>query len=156
MNTRLMVGIQPKEVREAIQQMYHIKAPDLDGISLVFYQQYWDVIGKDVTDAVLTTPNMGNLPSSLNHTFITLISKKKDPKKDFDYRPISLCNVLYKIIAKVLANCLKIVLPYVISKTQNAFVLNKLITDNVLVAFELMHHLQWKRRGASFTMEKER
>lgn len=64
-----------------------------------------------------------------------------------DYRPISLCNVVFRITSKVIVNRLKKIFPYIISDTKSAFVHGKLITDNVLVAFEAMHHINQKRSG---------
>lgn len=90
--------------------------------------------------------NNGFFYSDLNNTYITLIPKKKKPSRVFDYRPISLCNVLYKLIAKVLANRLRRVLPLIISPFQSAFILGRLITDNVLVAFEALHTLDRRMR----------
>ena len=78
--------------------------------------------------------------SILSHTFITLIPKVKNPERVTEFRSISLCNVIYKIISKVIANMLKPLLNSVISKTQTAFTTGRLITDNVLIAFELLHH----------------
>ena len=64
-----------------------------------------------------------------------------------DFRPISLSNVTYKLISKVLANCLKAVLPQIISENQSAFLSEQLIIDNILVAFEVMHYLEHKKEG---------
>lgn len=81
------------------------------------------------------------MPPKLNDTHICLIPKTKNPQKVTEYCPISLCNVIYRILAKVLANRLKKILPGVVSNSQSAFVPRILITDNVLVAFETMHHI---------------
>lgn len=78
---------------------------------------------------------------SVDDTFITLILKVNNLSKVGEYRPISLCNVIYKIITKVLANRLKIILPKIISSNQSAFVPDRLITDNILIAYEILHSL---------------
>lgn len=90
----------------------------------------------------------GNFPSTLNETNIVLIPKVDSPSPMRDLRPISLCNVLYKIVAKVLANRLKKLLPKCISEEQSAFVEGRSILDNVLIAFEIIHHMKCKTKGA--------
>ena len=119
-----------------------LTAPGPDGMSPIFYKLFWHIVGKDVTEVVLNALNSGFVPDSLNTTFITLIPKIKDPKKVSNFRLISLCNVVYKLIAKVLVNHLKLILPYVVSDSQSAFLSGRLITDNVLVAFETLHYLK--------------
>jgi hypothetical protein len=85
--------------------------------------------------------------SSLNDTYIVLIPKIKTLVSIIDFRPISLCNVLYKIIAKMLANRLKTVLPHTISYNQSAFISGRHITDNIIVAFEAFHTMATRLKG---------
>jgi hypothetical protein len=131
MNDNLTREFRAEEVQQAIQQMAPSKAPGPDGMPPIFYQKYWHVVGSDVTMAVLSCLNSGSLLKSINHTFITLIPKVKNPEKVTDFRPISLCNVIYKLVSKVLANRLKLILPQIVSDSQSAFVPGRLITDNV-------------------------
>ena len=96
--------------------------------------------------------NSGSLPKSLNHTFITLIPKTKNPENVTKFKPISLYNVLYKFFSKVLANRLKRVLPNIISEHQSAFLKGRLITDNILVAFETLRYMKNHNSGNSAFM----
>ena len=147
MNLRLTCPFSEHEIDTAMKQMAALKALGPDGMPLVFYQSYWHVVGSDVSTAVLSCLNSGKIPSSLNHTYVTLIPKTKNPKRVMEYRPISFCNVIYKLISKVLANRLKKVLPNVIFDTQSAFVPGRLIMNNILIAFETLHHMHNQRIG---------
>ena len=108
-------------------------------------------MGEDVTVVVLKVLNSSVVLESINSTFIALIPKVKQPRKVFDFRSISLCNVVYKLFSKVLVNRLKFFLAKAIPESQSAFFFfflsRRLISDNVLVAFEMLHYLKGKTQG---------
>ena len=127
--------------------MAHLKALGLDGMPPIFSQHYWESIGGDVVKAVVSCLNSTSIETGLNHTFITLIPKVKSPEFVTEFCPIALCNILYKLVSKVLANRLKKVLPHIISEFHSAFQLDKAISNNILVAFETLHHIKRKKIG---------
>lgn len=90
------------------------KAPGPDGAHASLYQRFWDIVGDDTIRVCLKILNNKEKMEPINKTLIALIPKTKDPKKMNEFRPISLCNVIYKIIAKVIANRLKKVLDSII------------------------------------------
>ncbi|KAM6544160.1 hypothetical protein CsatB_008607 [Cannabis sativa] len=146
-NNELLLPISEDEVRSALFQMHPDKSPGPDGMTPAFYQKHWSIVGPDVVQFVREFFDSGKFPNLINDTHIVLIPKKKNPTQMGDMRPISLCNVLYKIASKVIANRMKSVLDYAISETQSAFVSGRLISDNVMVAFEVMHYLKRKTKG---------
>ncbi|XP_023907624.1 uncharacterized protein LOC112019319 [Quercus suber] len=113
----------------------------------LFYQHFWSLSSECVTKAILDFLNCGVIPPKFNETHIVLIPKVKNPTTVSQYRPISLSNVISRLASKVLANRLKRFLPDIISENQSAFMSTRLITDNVLVAFETMHYLNHKKSG---------
>ena len=147
MNDDLARVFHEGEVRKALKQMYPLKAPGLDGMSPLFYQQFWSTCGRVVCKTVLDFLNHGISPRNFNLTHAVLVPKVKELKHVTNFRPISLCNVIYKIASKAIANRFKRIFPSIISDSQSAFVHGRLITDNVLVAFETMHHISKKKGG---------
>ena len=122
-------------------------SPGLDGMSPFFFQMYWNIVGDDVIEVVLSVLSSGHMLHKMNYTHIVLIPKINGPKHVADLRPIRLANVVFRIVSKVLANQLKQILPNVISESQSAFVPNRLITDNTTVTFEILHRMRNKRTG---------
>jgi hypothetical protein len=112
-----------------------------------FYKRFWDLIGEKVHDEALGVLNGGQMPTGGNETVIVLIPKTLKPDKLKDLRPISLCNTIYKIVAKTVACRLKPVLSEIISPSQSAFVPDRLITDNILVAYEITHYMHRRKEG---------
>ena len=104
-----------EEVKTALFQMHPSKAPGPDGMSPFFFQKFWHIVGQDVTAIVLYVLHSGRYLRKMNYAHIVLIPKKNQPKYITKYRPISLGNVVSRIISKVLANWIKPILPNVIS-----------------------------------------
>jgi hypothetical protein len=147
MNRRLLLGFSEEEIKAALFQMHPLKAPGPDGFPAVFYQRNWPTVGREVCKAVLAFLNEGRMEEGINATNLVLIPKVNSPSNPSEYRPISLCNVIYKLISKVLANRLKAILPKIVSPEQSAFVSGRLISDNILVAFETLHTMASRLSG---------
>lgn len=118
-----------------------------DGLSAMFFQRYWHIVGPKVTNAVFSFFYTDECNPDLNATQIALILKNANPKCVSDYRPISLRNVIYKIISKVLVNRLKAVMGRIISEEQSAFIQGRLIGDNILIAYKILHSMYHNRNG---------
>ncbi|KAL6227352.1 hypothetical protein ACLB2K_001311 [Fragaria x ananassa] len=142
MNEELTRVFTEEEVHRALKQMHPYKAPGPDGFSPIFYQRFWHLVGKDITKAVWCFMNSKDLMREVNETHVTLIPKVKDLEYITQLRPISLCNVIYKLGSKVLSNRLKPLLDLIIAPNQSAFVPGRQIADNSLLAFEVSHHLK--------------
>ena len=139
------------EIEDTIFQLGPHKAYGPDGIPAFFYQQYWELVKSDVVNTIQAFFHSRSLFKPLNHTFITLIPKIPFPDEVTHFRPISLCNVIYKTISKILVNRLKPFMDSLISPFQNAFIKGRKISDNILIAYEIMEILRKKKgRKGSF------
>ena len=122
--------------------MHPEKAPGPGGMTALFFQHSWHVIKDDLVDMVSNFLVSGDLDPRLNITNICMIPETERPTRMTELRPISLCNVGYKIILKVLCQLLKICLSSLISDTESAFVAGRLISDNIFIAQEMFHGLR--------------
>ncbi|PKU86575.1 Putative ribonuclease H protein [Dendrobium catenatum] len=110
-----------------------------DGFTFEFFKATWEVIGFYVSNTIKNFFSMGHLPRCAKETAIALIPKHQHATNISDYRPISLCNVFYKIIAKILANRMKCVMPHIIQKSQAGFISKRVSTDNIILANEILN-----------------
>uniref|UniRef100_A0A2N9HXB0 Reverse transcriptase domain-containing protein n=1 Tax=Fagus sylvatica TaxID=28930 RepID=A0A2N9HXB0_FAGSY len=131
-----------EEIKETLFSMSSHKSPGPDGFSPLFFKHYWCFVNKEVVEAVKNFFQSGRLLKQLNHTFIALIPKVEGAASVNQFRPISLCNVIYKLISKILASRLKTMLPKFISPWQGAFVPGRLIQDNSIIAFEVINAMK--------------
>ncbi|KAK5772462.1 hypothetical protein PVK06_048751 [Gossypium arboreum] len=122
------------------------KALGEDEFPALFYPRCWDIIGNDVSFS-LHLLNGEMEVSPINSTQIVLIPKITNPSNLTHFRPISQCNVIYKIVTKAIANKFRGVIDKCIYEARSAFVLGRLITDNVLVAYGTLYSLKQKKVG---------
>lgn len=145
MNKKLVRPFSAEEISNALFQIGLLKAPGPDGFPAPFFQWNWEILKDEVIKGVLGFFENGVLPEGINDTVIVMTPKGKDPQSLKDYRPISLCNVLYKVISKCLVNRLRPLLDEIIPETQSAFIPGRLITDNATIAFECFHKIEHSR-----------
>lgn len=143
-NISLVAPITREEVHTTVFAMHPDKAPGIDGMNPPFYQAFWSIVEQDVVKFCGDFMKNETLPDGINETPVCSILKMKKPHTMADLRPISLCNVLVRILSKFMTNRLKPCLNGIISDKQSAFTEGRLLTDNALLAFEINHYI--KRR----------
>ncbi|XP_074277892.1 uncharacterized protein LOC141601503 [Silene latifolia] len=143
MTSPLMEG----DVFRELHGMDGSKSPGPDGITPRFFQVFWPQVGHLVTSAILRFLNTGVTLNEWNITHIVLLPKVDRPELVSQYRPISLCNVIYRLASKCLANLIKQVITSLISDTQEAFVPGRLMSDSSIIAHEIMHYVNKTKKG---------
>ena len=118
------------------------KSPGIDGFQACFFQKHWSIGGQFACKMVKKVFNGGNLEGNTNCTKIVLIPKVDKPEQWSHFRPISLCNVSYKLMTKVVANRLRNIMDKVIGSMQASFVKGRHITDNIVVVQEIIHSMR--------------
>ncbi|KAL8110069.1 hypothetical protein AgCh_025974 [Apium graveolens] len=135
----LIVKVSDMDILNTLKSMKKNKSPGPDGFNVNFFLAAWDIVGPDFLKAVHFFFETGTMPHYINSTAISLIPKCSNPSQMSDFRPISCCNTLYKCISKMVASRLSLILPSIIHKSQATFVKGRQISDNILVAQEILH-----------------
>ncbi|GJX76497.1 RNA-directed DNA polymerase, eukaryota [Tanacetum coccineum] len=146
--TDLESPVTTDEIRNAVWACGENKSPGPDGFTFEFFRMFWNVIGPDMSVAVEWFFNHNSFSRGCNSSFVSLIPKIPDPKIVSDYRPISLIGSLYKVITKILATRLSLVISDLISDVQTAFLPNRQILDGPFIINELLSWCKLKKQQA--------
>ena len=134
-----------EEIKAALWSLKAFKAPGPDGLHAGFFQRFWLTVGCSVINEVEKVFADRRVSDYLNTTHIALIPKIQGPETLNNYRPISLCNTMYKIVLKIIVARLKPYLDKLISPCQSAFIPSRKGVDNAIIAQEVIHSLGKKR-----------
>ena len=141
------------DIKQALFDMALYKAPREDGFCAGFYQTMWDIVGASLYSFCCRFFETGILPDGVNNTLLTLIPKVTHPELLTYFRPISPCNVGYKVIGKAMTNRLRAITPCLVAPTQSCFVPGRQIVDNILIYHEVLHSM-CKKVGRGFMILK--
>ncbi|WCJ19530.1 hypothetical protein M5689_001816 [Euphorbia peplus] len=137
--------VETNDIHTALTEMAPTKAPDIDGLPAVLFQNHWDEVKLSVCNFILKVFAGIETVDVFNQNLIAIIPKIPNPVSLSQYRPISLCNVIYKIITKIIANRFKLLFPEIIAPTQSSFVPGRQIVDNIIVAQEVIHSMRIRK-----------
>ena len=143
-----------EEIKSALFQMGPLKAPGPDEVHALFFQSQWETVGESICKFIRGMFDGDPIPADLNRTLIVLIPKVEKPEHITQFRPISLYNVIQKLISKVVVNHLKNIMSSVVSPNQVSFVPGSHITDNIILAQEIVHTMRRKTGKKGFMMIK--
>ena len=149
----LTLSFTEDEIKKTMWSIPEDKALGLDGFNSGFYKAVWPVVGTNVVSAIQDFFNTGTLPKAWNIIAITLIPKSKNPNGPGDYRPISCCNVVYKCISMLVGSKLKLILGYIISSNQGAFIEARNILHNILLCQDVVKHYGQKNCAPSYLLK---
>jgi hypothetical protein len=149
----LLAPVSDLDIKNALFDIDDGKAPGPDGFSSCFFKKSWSVIHEDFCLAVRDFFQSGAMLKQINHSIIALIPKSAHTSSASDFRPISCCNVIYKVIAKLLATRLSQALVPIISPMQNAFLGGRLMSDNIHLLQELLRNYERKRTSPRCLMK---
>jgi hypothetical protein len=137
---KLEMEVTAEEIKATLFYMPSNKAPGPDGYTAEFFKASWPIVGEEVVAAIKGFFTSGKLLKEVNATILTLVPKKANPSAMGDFRPIACCNVIYKCITKITSNRLLPILNDMVSLNQSAFIPSRSISENVLLAQELVRN----------------
>ncbi|CAA7058283.1 unnamed protein product [Microthlaspi erraticum] len=140
-------------VRRCLFKMPLNKTPGPDGFPVEFFKASWDVLGTELEGSVLKFFEANFIPTSLNATSLVLIPKRPGAEELKDFPPIACLNTVYKLITKLLSERLKLVMSTIIAPNQTAFVKDRLLLENVLLASEIMQDYHREVIGRRITLK---
>ena len=142
----LCAPVSEGEIKLGLQSLKPFKAPRADGLHAGFFQYFWADVKASVCEEVCNSFEAKTILEYLNETLISLIPKTQSPESLNSYRPISLCNTIYKVITKIIVGRIRPLLDKRISPVQATFVLGRRGLDNTIIAQELIHSLDKKKK----------
>ncbi|XP_049937088.1 uncharacterized protein LOC126410669 [Nymphaea colorata] len=149
-NQWMLQPIMREEIVMAVKSLDKDSAAGPDGFPNYFYKDCWSIIGDDVVVAVQDFFLKAKLVGSVNHTMICLIAKQQSAIRVEDYRLISLCHAIYKIIAKIIVIRMRDVIMRLVQRNQAAFSKGRQIQDNILWANEIANSKDFWSKGGCF------
>ncbi|XP_020686290.1 uncharacterized protein LOC110102326 [Dendrobium catenatum] len=150
LNTMLEAEVTELEGRNVVFGLGNNRAPGIDGITSSFLKFYWEIIKVDVTRAILHFFTTNSMCESWKNMLVVLVPKNDHANMPSKFRPISLCQSFYKVVAKVLINRLKPILGIIISEEQGAFVPGRSISTHGLVAQEIISKFKFSAQKSCF------
>ena len=122
----------------AVTKMKNNKSPGLDGLCIEFYKKMWPVIGKLLVEAFNESYNIGKLPLSQRSAVMSLIFKRGDQEEIGNYRPVSLTNVDYRILAFVLSRRMQTAISCIVNTDQTAYIKGRYMGQNIRLLSDIV------------------
>ncbi|XP_057424948.1 uncharacterized protein LOC130718376 [Lotus japonicus] len=143
---QIVAEVTPQEFWEAVSTMGSFKAPSPDGFQPIFFKSFWHIVGDSAYKVVREAFATGSFDGAISETLVALIPKVDVPTYFRELRPISLCNVMYKIITKVLVLRLRTCLQEIVGPLQSSFIPERGTSDNAIILQEVAHFMMSKKR----------
>jgi hypothetical protein len=150
LNKDLMERVTDTKIFDTLSAFQKSKSPGLDGMPVEFYLSFYDFLKEDIPKVVLESQESGWIFGPLNKTFLALIRSRPCLPPSLIYRPISCCNLIYKLISKIIANRIKPILSNYISEEQFGFLFKQQIHDAMSLAQEAMHSMKVQKIPLSY------